>query len=99
VFSLVVTRLSRPRTEQALRLCQWRLLALGTHTDILKERGGRFDVLIIGRFAEKLIKALQGETGIVEPSYVYLPGVEGGEEIAKETGIDFFSVPIELGVS
>ncbi|RQM06427.1 hypothetical protein DH86_00002265 [Scytalidium sp. 3C] len=49
------------------------------------------------RFAEKVLKALNGETGIVEPSFVYLPGVPGGEAIAKETGCDFFSVPIELG--
>lgn len=42
---------------------------------------------------------MNGETGIVEPSFVYLPGVPGGEAIAKETGCDFFSVPIELGVS
>jgi len=51
------------------------------------------------RFAEKLIKASTGTTGIVEPSYVYLPGVEGGAEIAKAVGVDFFSVPIELGPS
>ncbi len=51
------------------------------------------------RFAEKVIKASKGEKGIVEPTYVYLPGVSGGEAIAKETGVDYFSVPIELGVS
>ena len=55
--------------------------------------------LNIGRFAEKLLKAVKGDKGIVEPSYVYLPGVPGGEEIAKSTGCDYFSVPIELGVS
>ncbi|KAG6007722.1 hypothetical protein E4U54_008794 [Claviceps lovelessii] len=49
------------------------------------------------RFAEKLLRAVKGEKGLVEPSYVYLPGVPGGDEIAKETGCDFFSVPIELG--
>jgi malate dehydrogenase len=48
-------------------------------------------------FAEKVIRAVAGETGIIEPSFVYLPGVPGGEEIAKLTGCDFFSVPIELG--
>ena len=36
---------------------------------------------------------------MVEPSYVYLPGVPGGDAIAKDVGVDFFSVPIELGVS
>jgi len=43
------------------------------------------------------MKALNGESGIVEPAYVYLPGVSGGDEIHKATGCDFFSVPIELG--
>lgn len=35
----------------------------------------------------------------MEPSYVYLPGIPGGEEIVKLTGCDFFSVPIELGAT
>lgn len=51
------------------------------------------------RFAEKLIKAAKGESGIVEPTYVYLPGVDGGKEIAEATGCEYFSVPVELGVS
>ena len=51
------------------------------------------------RFAESVLKAHKGETGIVEPSFVYLPGVPGGEEVQKEVGgLDFFAVPIELGV-
>jgi malate dehydrogenase len=45
------------------------------------------------------LKAAKGAKGLVEPSYVYLSGIPGGEEIAKKTGVDFFSVPIELGVS
>jgi malate dehydrogenase len=49
------------------------------------------------RFAEKLLRAVKGEKGLVEPSYVYLPGVPGGEAIAKKVGTDFFSVPVELG--
>lgn len=49
------------------------------------------------RFAEKLLKAVKGAKGLVEPSYVYLPGVPGGKEIAEKVGVDFFSVPIELG--
>jgi hypothetical protein len=51
------------------------------------------------RFAEKLLKAAKGTKGLVEPSYIYLPGVPGGEEIRKIAGVDFFSVPVELGVS
>ena len=50
-------------------------------------------------FAEKIIKAVKGEKGIVEPTFIYLPGVSGGDAIAKETGVDYFSVPVELGVS
>jgi len=49
------------------------------------------------RFAEKVIRAVKGEKGLVEPSYVYLPGVPGGDAITKQVGTDFFSVPIELG--
>ncbi|KAF2773506.1 malate DEHYDROGENASE, NAD-dependent [Teratosphaeria nubilosa] len=49
------------------------------------------------RFAEAVIKAAKGENGIVEPTFVYLPGVQGGDEIVKETGLEFFSVPVELG--
>jgi malate dehydrogenase len=51
------------------------------------------------RFADKVLKALNGEKGIVEPTFVYLPGVPGGDAIAKETGCDFFSVPVELGIT
>jgi len=51
------------------------------------------------RFAERVLRAQKGEKGIVEPTFVYLPGVSGGDEIAKETGCDFFSVPVELGPS
>ncbi|KIM95928.1 hypothetical protein OIDMADRAFT_20890 [Oidiodendron maius Zn] len=51
------------------------------------------------RFAEKVLRGLKGEEGIIEPSFVYLPGVAGGDVIAKETGCDFFSVPIQLGTS
>lgn len=44
------------------------------------------------------MKAVKGEKGIIEPTYVFLPGVAGGDAIAKEVGVDYFSVPIELGV-
>ncbi|KAH0292096.1 malate dehydrogenase [Aureobasidium namibiae CBS 147.97] len=49
------------------------------------------------RFAENLLKAVKGESSVSEPTFVYLPGVEGGDAIQKETGCDFFSVPVELG--
>jgi malate dehydrogenase len=50
------------------------------------------------RFAEALLKAKKGES-VTEPTFIYLPGVEGGDAIQKETGCDYFSVPVELGVS
>lgn len=61
----------------------------------------RFGLILIFSpfsFTEKLLKAIKGAKGLVEPSYVYLPGVPGGKEIAEKTGVEFFSVPIELGV-
>jgi len=51
------------------------------------------------RFAENVLKAHKGEKGIVEPTFVYLPGVPGGKAIAEAAGVDFFSVPVELGVN
>ena len=56
-------------------------------------------MLTITRFAESVMKAAKGEKGIVEPTFVYLPGVAGGDAIAKATGCEYFSVPVELGVS
>lgn len=77
-------------------LCQWHMLASGrfqivfnSANDVLRRRC---------RFAEKIMKAAKGEKGIIEPTYVYLPGVAGGDAIAKEVGVDYFSVPVELGV-
>jgi len=54
-------------------------------------------MLIVNSFTESVLKAMKGETGIVEPTYVYLPGVSGGDEIVKETGCEYFSVPVTLG--
>lgn len=31
-------------------------------------------------------------------AYVHLPGLDGGNEIAEAVGVDYFSVPVELGV-
>jgi len=50
------------------------------------------------RFAESVLKAVSGESGVVEPAFVYLPGIAGGEDVAKAAGgLEFFAVPIELG--
>ena len=89
-------RLSRPKGAQDPRLSQW-------HTPV---SGRNFQVSLLPHdllifllsFAEKVIKAAKGEKGIVEPTFIYLPGVTGGDAIIKETGVDYFSVPVELGV-
>ncbi|KAK7039199.1 hypothetical protein VNI00_010104 [Paramarasmius palmivorus] len=51
-------------------------------------------------FGVKVIKALNGEKGIVAPSYVSLTAdPAGGEALTKElgTGLEFFSSRVELG--
>lgn len=48
---------------------------------------------------EAVLKAAKGEKGIVQPSYVYLPGIHGGEIVKNSVdGIDYFSANLELGV-
>lgn len=50
-------------------------------------------------FVQRLISAaFEGKTGVVEPSYVY---TKDEASLASEIGesLDFFSVPVELGVS
>lgn len=42
------------------------------------------------RFTESLLKAAQGEKGVIEPSYVESP-------LFKDQGVDFFSTNVELG--
>lgn len=49
------------------------------------------------RFAERVLQAVKGKSGVVEPTFVYLPGIEGGDAIAKETGCNYFSMPVEIG--
>jgi len=53
-------------------------------------------------FAEKVIKALKGQKGIVAPSYVHLDAdAEGGANIKNEIGknLTYFSAPVLLGTS
>lgn len=52
------------------------------------------------RFAEALLKARLGENGIVQPTFMYLPGIPGGVNLQKSlNGLDYFSAIVELGVS
>lgn len=49
------------------------------------------------RFAERVMQAVKGKSGVVEPTFVYLPGIDGGDAIVKETGCNYFSMPVEIG--
>lgn len=50
------------------------------------------------RFAELVLQAAKGETGIIEPTYIHLDGVPGGDAVKKEcNGAAYFSCPVELG--
>ena len=53
----------------------------------------------MARIAERACRALKGEKGLRECTYVYLPGIEGGREIVEAIGLDFFSVPAEFAAS
>ncbi|KAI0710417.1 malate dehydrogenase [Cerioporus squamosus] len=51
-------------------------------------------------FANKIIRAVKGEKGIVAPTFVNLAAdKEGGDALKKEIGsdLDYFSAPVELG--
>ncbi|RDX45449.1 malate dehydrogenase [Lentinus brumalis] len=51
-------------------------------------------------FANKIIRAVKGEKGIIAPTFVNLAAdKEGGEALKKEIGsdLDYFSAPVELG--
>ena len=48
--------------------------------------------------AERVCRALKGEKGMRECSYVYVPGIEGGIDIVNAVGVDYFSAPVEFGV-
>ncbi|RDW81861.1 putative NAD-dependent malate dehydrogenase [Coleophoma cylindrospora] len=49
------------------------------------------------RFVTSILKAVSGQSGIIEETYLYLPGIPGGKEIAAELGVDYFAVRVEFG--
>lgn len=49
------------------------------------------------RFTEAVLKGAAGEKNIVEPTFVFLDGVEGGSAVKAIVGTDFFSVPVKFG--
>ena len=52
-------------------------------------------------FANKVIRAIKGEKGIVAPTFVHLSAdAAGGAALKKEIGkdLEYFSAPVELSV-
>lgn len=47
---------------------------------------------------ERVCRAMKGEKGMQECTFVYMPGIEGGNEIAESIGLNFFAVPVEFAV-
>ncbi|KAH8655124.1 lactate/malate dehydrogenase [Tricladium varicosporioides] len=50
------------------------------------------------RFIKSILKAASGKSGIIEETYLYLPDILGGHEVAKELGVEYFAVPVEFGL-
>ena len=50
------------------------------------------------RITEQACRALKGGKGLRECAFVYLPGIDGGKEVAEAVGVNFFSVPLEFSV-
>lgn len=48
------------------------------------------------RFVEAILKAASGEKGITEAAYVYLPGIAGGDEVAKDLGVRYFATKLDF---
>ncbi|CAI5759064.1 unnamed protein product [Candida verbasci] len=51
------------------------------------------------RFAEYVIDSLRGgpqPKGTPDSSYIYLPGLPGGDKLAEKLGVDFFALPVYL---
>lgn len=63
--------------------------------EVVKAKGGAGSATLSmamagARFAESLLKAAQGQKGVVEPTFVDSP-------LYKDQGIDFFASKVELG--
>lgn len=42
---------------------------------------------------------MNGESTVIEETYLYLPGIPGGKDIAEKLGVDYFAVPVEFGMA
>ncbi|PYH80286.1 LDH C-terminal domain-like protein [Aspergillus uvarum CBS 121591] len=48
------------------------------------------------RFVQSVLAGLRGED-VTEDAFVYLPGIDGGREMAEELGVEYFAVRTVLG--
>lgn len=49
------------------------------------------------RFADSILKSLDGERVSGVPTFVYLPGIKGGSQVkSKLGGVDYFALPVVL---
>jgi malate/lactate dehydrogenase len=95
VCNLAATRSYKLKLEQAQQRRAW-------HTPDSGLSGSSFycfqTLSNLVRFVNSILKAINGQKGIIEETYLFLPGVPGGKEIAATLGVDYFAVPVELGL-
>lgn len=53
----------------------------------------------MSRLTERVCRALNDEKEVRECSFVYLPGIEGGNEIAQALGVEYFAAQVEFAAS
>lgn len=90
----MATRSCRQKRELAQRQLAWRMQDSGLLVSFYIVE----TVLNVSRFVSSILKAINGEKGIIEEMYIYLPGIPGGKEVSDELGVDYFAVPVELGL-
>ena len=57
-------------------------------------------LLVNSRFLNSLLQGMRGARGIIEPAFVYLPGIPGGDCLRQfVNGLEYFSINVELGVN
>lgn len=53
----------------------------------------------MSRMTERVCRALKGEKGLHECTFVSMAGIEGGNEIIEALGVKFFAASVEFAAS
>jgi len=94
VYNLEVMRSSKQKPVPVQPPLAWHMQDSGT-AQILPFN---FVVILIEtRFVQSILKAVNGSSDIIEETFLYLPGVSGGKEVAESLGVDYFALPVKLG--